>query len=246
MITDTELIKEEVDLDDVPSTKFGTILIIEDDPRIQKVLRRIFVDEHYAVAVASDGQTGLDLFVSERPLAVILDLILPGISGRELCHTFKSLSSETPIVVLSAISEVADKVLLLGLGADDYVTKPFSPRELTARVQAAVRRQRKPAGATIFRFADCEIDFMSMSARRSGVPVILTAHEFKLLKFFTDNPGRVLTRELLLNEVWGYHSYPTTRTVDNQILKLRQKLEPDAANPKHLLTIYGAGYKFVP
>jgi DNA-binding response OmpR family regulator len=246
MIMDTDLMGEETDLDSVSTTNLGTILVIEDDPRMQKVLRRIFVGEHYAVAVAGDGQTGVELFHSERPLAVVLDLILPKISGRELCQTFKSLSSETPIIVLSAISEVVDKVLLLELGADDYVTKPFSPRELTARVQAAIRRQRKPAGTPIIRFADCEIDFKSMSARRSGVPVILTAHEFKLLKFFTDNPDRVLTRELLLNEVWGYHSYPTTRTVDNQILKLRQKLEPDPANPKHLLTIYGAGYKFVP
>jgi DNA-binding response OmpR family regulator len=148
--------------------------------------------------------------------------------------------------VLSAISEVVDKVLLLELGADDYVTKPFSPRELTARLQAAIRRQRKPTRAEIFRFADCEIDFKSMTARRSGVPVSLTAHEFKLLKYFTENIDRVLTRELLLNEVWGYNSYPTTRTVDNQILKLRQKLETNPADPKHILTIYGAGYKFVP
>jgi DNA-binding response OmpR family regulator len=137
-------------------------------------------------------------------------------------------------------------VLLLELGADDYVTKPFSPRELTARVQAAIRRQRKPAVSNTFRFGDCEIDFRSMTARRAGVPVVLTAHEFKLLKFFTQNVDRVLTREVLLNEVWGYNAYPTTRTVDNQILKLRQKLEADSANPQHLLTIYGAGYKFVP
>jgi DNA-binding response OmpR family regulator len=243
---DTDLMEERTDLSNPSATNLGTILIIEDDPRMQKVLRRIFAGEHYAVAVAGDGQTGVDMFRSERPLAVVLDLILPKISGRELCQTFKNLSSDTPIVVLSAISEVVDKVLLLELGADDYVTKPFSPRELTARVQAAIRRQRKPAGTTLVRFADCEIDFKSMNARRGGVPVILTAHEFKLLKFFTDNPDRVLTREILLNEVWGYHSYPTTRTVDNQILKLRQKLEPDPASPKHLLTIYGAGYKFVP
>ena len=246
MVMDTELVEEEIKLDPAHSANLGTILIIEDDPRMQKVLRRIFIEEHYAVVVAGDGQTGLDLFRSERPLAVILDLILPRISGRELCQKFKNLSNETPIVVLSAISEVVDKVLLLELGADDYVTKPFSPRELTARLQAAVRRQRKPAAATIFRFADCEIDFKSMNAKRNGVPVVLTAHEFKLLKFFTDHVDLVLTRELLLNEVWGYNSYPTTRTVDNQILKLRQKLEVDPANPKHLLTIYGAGYKFVP
>jgi DNA-binding response OmpR family regulator len=229
-----------------PALNLGTILIVEDDPRMQKVLRRICTEEHYMAVVAGDGQTGLDLFRSERPLAVVLDLILPQISGRELCQTFKNLSSEVPIVVLSAITEVADKVLLLELGADDYVTKPFSPRELTARVQAAIRRQRKPAAQTIYRFADCEIDFRKMTVHRNGNPVVLTAHEFKLLKFFTENAERVLTRDVLLNEVWGYNFYPTTRTVDNQILKLRQKLEPDPANPKHLLTIYGAGYKFVP
>lgn len=232
--------------DPAPASNLGTILIIEDDPRMQRVLRRIFVGEHYAVVVASDGQTGLDLFRREQPLAVVLDLILPNISGRELCHTFKGISNGVPVVVLSAITDVADKVLLLELGADDYVTKPFSGRELTARVQAAIRRQRKPTTQTVYRFADCEIDFKKMTVRRNGDSVILTAHEFKLLKFFTENLERVLTRDVLLNEVWGYNFYPTTRTVDNQILKLRQKLEPDPANPKHLLTIYGAGYKFVP
>jgi DNA-binding response OmpR family regulator len=229
-----------------PVVNAGAILIVEDDPRMQKVLRRIFTEEHYSAVVAGDGQTGLDLFRTERPLAVVLDLILPQISGRELCQKFKGLAPEVPVIVLSAITEVADKVLLLELGADDYVTKPFSPRELTARVQAAIRRQRKPAAQTTYRFADCEVDFRKMTVRRSGVPVILTAHEFKLLKFFTENAERVLTRDVLLNEVWGYNFYPTTRTVDNQILKLRQKLEPDPANPRHLLTIYGAGYKFVP
>jgi DNA-binding response OmpR family regulator len=245
MIQEMELTTEAQN-EILPAVSLGTILIIEDDPRMQKVLRRIFTEERYTAVVAGDGQTGLDLFRREQPLAVVLDLILPNISGRELCQTFKGLSAETPIVVLSAITEVADKVLLLELGADDYVTKPFSPRELTARVQAAIRRHRKPAASTIYRFADCEVDFKKMTVRRGGSPVVLTAHEFKLLKFFTENAERVLTRDVLLNEVWGYNFYPTTRTVDNQILKLRQKLEQDPANPKHLLTIYGAGYKFVP
>lgn len=232
---------------DVPLTpNLGTILIIEDDPRMQKVLRRIFTEERYSAVVAGDGQTGLDLFRREQPLAVVLDLILPNISGRELCQNFKKISSEIPIVVLSAITDVADKVLLLELGADDYVTKPFSPRELTARVQAAIRRQRKPVAQNVYHFGDSEVDFRKMTIRRSDRAVVLTAHEFKLLKFFTENAERVLTRDVLLNEVWGYNFYPTTRTVDNQILKLRQKLEIDPANPKHFLTIYGAGYKFVP
>jgi DNA-binding response OmpR family regulator len=245
MVQDIELTTENQN-DPALAVNLGTILIIEDDPRMQKVLRRIFTQERYVAVVAGDGQTGLELFRRERPLAVVLDLILPHVSGRELCQTFKSLSSEVPVVVLSAITEVADKVLLLELGADDYVTKPFSPRELMARVQAAIRRQRKPILPTIYRFADCEIDFKKMTAKRNGTSIVLTAHEFKLLKFFTENTERVLTRDVLLNEVWGYNFYPTTRTVDNQILKLRQKLEPDPANPRHLLTIYGAGYKFVP
>ncbi len=229
-----------------PAPELGTILVIEDDPRMQKVLRRMFMEENYSVVVAGDGQTGLDLFRAHRPAAVLLDLILPQISGRELCQSIKTSSVETPVIVLSAVTEVVDKVLLLELGADDYVTKPFSPRELMARVQAAIRRRRRPVQATVYRFADCELDFEKMVARRGGVQVVLTSHEFKLMKFFTENAERVLTRDVLLNEVWGYNSYPTTRTVDNQILKLRQKLEPDPANPKHLLTIYGAGYKFVP
>ncbi len=225
--------------------RLGTILIVEDDPRMQKVLQRVFAGEHYEVVTAGDGQTGLDLFRTQRPIAVILDLILPEISGRELCQTMKSISNDTPVIVLSAVAEVVDKVLLLELGADDYVTKPFSPRELMARVQAAIRRRRRPAAAMTYRFAGCELDFQKMTARRGDVPVPLTSHEFRLLKF-TEHAERVLSREELLNEVWGYNCYPTTRTVDNQILKLRQKLEPDPSNPRHLLTIYGAGYKFVP
>ena len=227
-------------------SQMGTILVIEDDPRMQKVLRRMFVEENYSVLIAGDGQSGLDLFRTHRPVAVLLDLILPHISGRELCQKFKSLQPEIPVLVLSAITEVVDKVLLLELGADDYVTKPFSPRELMARVQAAIRRRNRPTASTLYQFGECELDFEKMIARRAGEQVVLTSHEFKLMRFFTENAERVLTRDRLLNEVWGYNAYPTTRTVDNQILKLRQKLEKDPANPKHLLTIYGAGYKFVP
>lgn len=226
--------------------ELGTILVIEDDPRMQKVLQRLFRDEGYQVAIAGDGKAGLEAFRTCGPAAIVLDLVLPHISGREVCKRVKSSSSETPIVVLSAISEVADKVLLLELGADDYVTKPFSPRELMARVQAAIRRRRKTPTQAIYNFGDCDVDFLKMSVRRAGKPVVLTSHEFKLLKFFTDNAERVLSREELLNDVWGYNSYPTTRTVDNQLLKLRQKLEADPANPRHLQTVYGAGYKFVP
>jgi DNA-binding response OmpR family regulator len=230
----------------VPSHELGTILVVEDDPRMQRVLQRMFAAEQYQVITAGDGNAALELFRARKPIAVVLDLILPHISGRDLCQKFKSISPETPVIVVSAISEVVDKVLLLELGADDYVTKPFSPRELMARVQAAIRRRRKPTTGDTSRFGDCDIDFKKMTVIRKGTPVVLTSHEFRLLKFFTAHAERVLSREELLNEVWGYNCYPTTRTVDNQILKLRQKLEADPANPTHLLTIYGAGYKFVP
>jgi len=223
------------------------ILVIEDDPHMQKVLHRIFRDQGYGVTVCGDGQAGLDTFHSIKPSAVILDLMLPNIFGRDLCKIMKAEQPGVPVIVVSAVSEVADKVLLLELGADDYVTKPFSPRELMARVQAALRRpQKQPVTTAAYNFGACEIDFSRMSAKRAGKPVTLTAHEFKLLKYFVENAERVLSREELLNEVWGYNSYPTTRTVDNQILKLRQKLEPDSADPHHLQTVYGAGYRFVP
>jgi DNA-binding response OmpR family regulator len=222
------------------------ILVVEDDPRMQKVLQRMFHEQGYTVTVCGDGQAGLDAFHTVKPSAVVLDLLLPNIFGRDLCKTMKAEQPEIPVIVVSAVSEVADKVLLLELGADDYVTKPFSPRELMARVQAALRRRHKPTAIVTYKFGDCEVDFARMSARRAGVPITLTAHEFKLLKYFVENAERVLSREELLNEVWGYNSYPTTRTVDNQILKLRQKLEQNSNEPRYLQTIYGAGYKFVP
>jgi DNA-binding response OmpR family regulator len=222
-----------------------SILVIEDDPRIQKALVRLFASEGYQVHVESDGKNGLDASRRLQPQAVVLDLMLPGMNGRELCRVMKETHPETPVVIVSAVSEVADKVLLLELGADDYVTKPFSPRELLARVEAAIRRSAKTGGARLTQFGEISIDAAKMEVRRDGAVVTLTAHEFKLLRYFIENAGRVLTRTELLNDVWGYDSYPNTRTVDNQILKLRQKLERDPAQPRHFLTVHGAGYKFV-
>ena len=167
------------------------ILVIEDDPHMQKVLQRIFREQGYAVTVCGDGQAGLNAFHSDRPSAVILDLLLPGVFGRDLCKTMKAERPGVPVIVVSAISEVADKVLLLELGADDYVTKPFSPRELMARVQAALRRPKQQTPMTTnYRFGECEVDFAKMSARRAGKPITLTAHEFKLLKYFVENAER--------------------------------------------------------
>lgn len=233
-----------------------TVLVVEDSRPMQRTLQRLFEADSLQVALAGDGPSGLDSFRKQPPDAVVLDLKLPGMSGKELCREFKSLASSIPIVVLSANSEIDDKVLLLELGADDYVTKPFSPKELLARVRRAMRRGSvKPLGITgvpvkatshqVLNFGDARIDFTSMEASRAGKPVTMTAQEFKLLKFFASSPGMVHSRDLLLNEVWGYQNYPSSRTVDNHVLRLRQKLEPDPTNPRYFLTVHGAGYKFV-
>lgn len=222
------------------------ILVIEDDPRIQRALHRQFSAEGYDVHVEGDGNAGLAAAKRLNPASVVLDLMLPGLSGRTICKEIKTWSSETPVIVLSAITEVADKVLLLETGADDYLTKPFSPRELLARVQAAMRRSQRKALTMPSQFGEVNVDFVTMEAHRNGTLVPLTAHEFKLLRFFLENPGRAIAREELLSGVWGLSFHLTTRTVDNQILKLRQKLEPDPANPVHFRTVHGVGYKFVP
>jgi two-component system, OmpR family, alkaline phosphatase synthesis response regulator PhoP len=233
-----------------------TVLVVEDSRPMQRTLQRLFEADSLSVAIASDGIEGLDSFRKQPPSAVVLDLKLPGISGKELCREFKTLFPGVPIVVLSANSEVEDKVLLLELGADDYVTKPFSPKELLARVRRAMRRSTskgptispvngKAVNHEVLTFGDARIDFTSMEAVRAGKPVTLTAQEFKLLKFLAGSMGRVVSRDELLNEVWGYQNYPSTRTVDNHVLRLRQKLEPDPANPRFLVTMHGAGYKFV-
>jgi DNA-binding response OmpR family regulator len=224
----------------------GTILVIEDDEHIHKALHRLFTSEGYEIRSATNGKQGLELFTSPGLDAVVLDLMLPGMSGRDICRSMKQAIPNIPVIILSAISDVADKVLLLELGADDYVTKPFSPRELLARVQAAIRRSKGSSQRQNIAFGEVQVDLASMRANRAGKAVTLTAHEFKLLRFFLNNPERVLSRDELLNEVWGYNAYPSTRTVDNQILKLRQKLEEDPANPVHFCTVYGAGYRFVP
>ena len=187
----------------------------------------------------------MEAFRTTAPAAIVLDLRLPAMSGRDVCREIKQQSPSLPIIVLSATSDVSDKVLLLELGADDYVTKPFSPRELLARVRAALRRNLRTGTGEVFAFDGICADFAKMEVTREGEPVGLTAQEFKTFKFLVQNAERVISRDELLNEVWGYHNYPSTRTVDNHILKLRQKLEKDPANPVHFRTVHGMGDKFV-
>jgi DNA-binding response OmpR family regulator len=222
------------------------ILVVEDDRTVQRTLKRIFESEDYVVEVTNDGKAGLDAFRSSPPSAVVLDLRLPGMAGNDVCREIKKQAPSLPVIVLSAKADVTDKVLLLELGADDYVTKPFSPRELVARVRAAVRRTSRTDAPEVFAFADVAVDFAKMEVTRGGELLSLTTQEFKLLRHFTQNPSRVMSRSELLNEVWGYQDYPSTRTVDNHVWKLRLKLESDPANPVHFQTIHGAGYKFVP
>ncbi len=234
-----------------------TVLVVEDSRAMQKALQRLFEADSLQVNIAADGVAGLDAFRRQIPSAVVLDLKLPGLSGKELCREFKTFCASVPIVVLSANADVEDKVLLLELGADDYVTKPFSPKELLARVRRAMRRSPHTGTTTsngpksgkaheVLGFGDVMVDFTSMEASRAGATITMTAQEFRVLKYFAASPGRVISREELLNEVWGYTNYPSTRTVDNHILRLRQKLEPDPANPRYFLTMHGAGYKFIP
>ncbi|HXY15989.1 MAG TPA: response regulator transcription factor [Terriglobales bacterium] len=227
------------------STMSERILVVEDDHAVQKALKRLFETEGFVTEIIGDGRAALEAFRKITPSVIVLDLRLPLLSGRDVCREIKQQAPSIPIIVLSAASDVSDKVLLLELGADDYVTKPFSPRELLARVRAALRRNvRKDAGEVAV-FDGISVDFTKMEVTRNGEAVILTAQEFKTLKFMVQNAERVITRDELLNEVWGYQNYPTTRTVDNHILKLRQKLERDPANPMHFRTVHGVGYKFV-
>jgi DNA-binding response OmpR family regulator len=221
------------------------ILVVEDDPAVQKALRRLFETEGYAVETQSDGKSALDSFHASAPAAIVLDLRLPKVSGRDVCKEIKSIAPGLPVVVLSAASDVSDKVLLLELGADDYVTKPFSPRELLARIRAALRHTARTAETQVVSFDGISADFRKMEVKRDGKLVVLTAQEFKTFQFLVQNADRVISRDELLNEVWGYQNYPSTRTVDNHILKLRQKLEKDPSSPIHFRTVHGMGYKFV-
>jgi DNA-binding response OmpR family regulator len=224
------------------------ILVVEDDSALRKILQRLFCSEGYEVDVVPDAVSGLERLRQAVPTAVILDLPRPGSSGYDLCRKIANLIPDLPLVVLSGSSKVADKVLLLEMGADDYVTVPFSPRELVARLRALIRRASRfgPEGSDVYVFADVIVDYSRTEITRAGAKVIVTPKEFKTLEFLTKNAQRVISRDELLNEVWGYQNYPCTRTVDNHILRLRQKLESDPSRPSHFITVHCLGYKFVP
>lgn len=222
------------------------ILIVEEDGAVQKALKRLFEFEGYSVEIRADGKSALEAFRAAPPTAIVLDLHLPVMSGIDVCREIKRQVATLPIIILSAATDVTQKVLLLELGADDYVTKPFSPRELLARVRASIRHTGKSTGVDVTAFGGIRADFAKMEVTREGQPVTLTTQEFRTLKFFVQNSERVVSREELLREVWGYQDYRSTRAVDTHILRLQQKLEEDPAKPVHFRTVHSVGYRFVP
>jgi DNA-binding response OmpR family regulator len=220
------------------------ILIIDDDDAIREIVSIVLEKENYLPMVAGDAETGYEMALAHRPDLIILDLRLPGMSGLELCKKLDTAGFRKPIVVLSAIADEVDKVLLLEIGADDYMVKPFSTRELLARIRAVLRRHSSRPERTAH-FGDVEIDFARRAVKRAGSEVKLTRSEYNLLVFFLQNVDRTLGRDELLSSVWGYEPYTNTRTVDAHVVRLRQKLEPDPSSPIHLLTIHGYGYRFL-
>ncbi len=222
-----------------------TILVIDDDEGIQDTIAVMLEQEGFRVASASDGRTGYERALTLKPDLLIVDLRLPGMSGIEICKQLRSAQVQTPIIVLSAVGEEVDKVILLEMGADDYVVKPFGRRELLARIRAVLRRASADAHA-VLKFADTEIDLDRRSVKRGKDEIKFTPAEYNLLVYFLQNPDRPLTRDMILNSVWGYESFPNTRTVDAHVVKLRQKLEPDPNIPRHFLTVHGVGYRFMP
>jgi len=223
------------------------VLVVEDDPGILRTVADNLRFEQYEVVTATDGETGYALQQREQPDLIVLDLMLPRMSGLDLCRKLRTEDVQVPVLVLTARSEEADRIRGLDLGADDYVTKPFSVPELMARVRALLRRASSAAGApATLKFGQVQIDFRRYEAQRAGRPVEMTRKEFALLRFLASREDIVVTRDELLNKVWGFESYPITRTVDNHVSSLRAKLETDPARPVHIQTVHGVGYKFVP
>jgi two-component system alkaline phosphatase synthesis response regulator PhoP len=222
------------------------ILIVEDEPNMVAGLRDNFEFEGYQVITAPDGVAGLERALSESPDLVILDVMMPRMSGLDVCKQLKSKRPAIPIIMLTARGQEVDKVVGLELGADDYVTKPFSIRELLARVKAVLRRSGNiPQREEKFSFGEVEVNVRSCQVTRKGKALDFSSKEFELLRYFLVHPGETLSRDRLLEEVWGYEHFPTTRTVDAHIVRLRQKVEPKPEEPRFILTVHGTGYKFV-
>ena len=223
----------------------ATVLVIDDDESLRDTVQLLLEREGFRVLSAADGNAGFNEAVTARPDLLIVDLRLPGMSGIEICKQIRASGIKTPLIVLSAVGEEVDKVLLLEIGADDYVVKPFGARELLARIRAVLRRSQ-PDQPKVIQFGDVNVNLEKRLVLRKDKELKLTPAEYNLLTYFLNHPDRPLTRDVLLNSVWGYESFPNTRTVDAHVVKLRQKLEPDPSTPRHFLTLHGVGYRFVP
>ena len=222
------------------------ILIVEDEPNMVSGLRDNFEFEGYEVITAEDGLSGLNRALNDSPDLVVLDVMMPRMSGLEVCKQLKSKRPSVPVIMLTARGQEVDKVVGLELGADDYVTKPFSIRELLARVKAVLRRaQTVPKEQERYLFGEVEVNLRSCQVSKKGKALEFSSKEFDLLKYFLCHPGETLSRDRLLEDVWGYDHFPTTRTVDAHIVRLRQKLEAKPDEPRFILTVHGTGYKFV-
>jgi two-component system alkaline phosphatase synthesis response regulator PhoP len=222
------------------------ILIVEDEPEMVLGLKDNFEFEGYEVATAADGVAGLEQARALKPDLIVLDIMLPKLSGLEVCKTLRGEGVTTPIVMLTARGQEVDKVVGLELGADDYVTKPFSVRELMARVKAILRRaDGSPRRLSRYAFGEVDLDFEVYRATRLGKPLELSPREFELLRYLIERKGETVSRDKLLEDVWGYENYPSTRTVDTHIAKLRAKIGDSGSDPRYVLTIHGMGYKFV-
>ena len=223
-----------------------TILVVEDDPAILEGLQELLTAEHFHVLTAPTGTQGLMLGKKENLDLIILDLGLPDVNGEDVCKQLREAGVPTPLLMLTSKSQEMDKVLGLEMGADDYMTKPFSVRELLARIHAILRREHAiKKDLDEYAFGSVVVDFRKQETTRKGKAVKLSVREYAVLKFLILHEGEVVTRDMLLNDVWGYETFPTTRTVDNYILALRKKLEGETTTPRHLLTVHTAGYKFV-
>ena len=222
------------------------ILVVEDDPAIRKALEAGLSEDNYDVLLAEDGIDGLRQAKNPSIDLILLDLQLPGKDGMEICSELRKEGVNTLVMMLTSRSEENDKILGLEIGADDYMTKPFSIRELKARIKALLRRtQDLKKGIEETSFGNLHFDFKKQEALKQKSPLKLSAKEFQIIKFFIEHEGEVLGRDKLLDEVWGYDVFPTTRTVDNYILSIRKKIEDDPSEPKHLITVHTSGYKFV-
>src|SRR6202163_3892305 len=222
-----------------------TVLVIDDDATLRDTIGLMLETEGFSPAFAENGEVGLSQALALKPSLGLVALRMPGLGGMEVCKQIRAAGMKTPLIVLSAIGDEMDKVLLFEMGADDYVVKPFGTRELLARIRALLRRSSTEE-TKVISFGEVEVDLTRRVVTKKNEEMKFTRAEYNLLTYFLQNPDRVLSRDMILNSVWGYDSFPNTRTVDAHVVRLRQTLEPESETPRHFVTLHGVGYRFLP